>query len=115
PLVMQCDLAVVGAGPAGLAAATIAARAGLTVELFDEQPAPGGQIYRAVETAPAGRKALLGADYAAGSALTAAFRASGAGYRAGALVWNLEATPSLDFSQDGRSQQCRARAVVIAT
>ena len=33
------DVAVVGAGPAGLAAATVCARAGLATVLFDEQPA----------------------------------------------------------------------------
>ena len=43
------DLAVIGAGPAGLAAATAAANYGLSVILLDEQPAPGGQIYRNIE------------------------------------------------------------------
>ncbi|MEX2630316.1 MAG: NAD(P)/FAD-dependent oxidoreductase [Tistlia sp.] len=112
---MRCDLAVIGAGPAGLAAATRAAEAGLAVELFDEQPAPGGQIYRAVESVPAARRALLGPDYAAGAELAAAFRASGAGYRPGALVWNVDSTLDIDFSQGGRSRQCRARALVVAT
>ncbi len=37
---------VVGAGPAGLAAACRAAEAGARVLLLDEQPAPGGQIWR---------------------------------------------------------------------
>lgn len=40
------DLVVVGAGPAGAAAATEAADAGLTVLVVDEQRAPGGQIFR---------------------------------------------------------------------
>ena len=39
------DVAVIGAGPAGLAAASLCARAGLGTVLFDEQAAPGGQIY----------------------------------------------------------------------
>ena len=46
----QCDLLVVGAGPAGLAAATTAARLGVDTVLLDEQAAPGGQIYRAITT-----------------------------------------------------------------
>ena len=33
------DVAVIGAGPAGLAAATVAGRAGLTTVLLDEQAA----------------------------------------------------------------------------
>ncbi|MFJ3904879.1 NAD(P)/FAD-dependent oxidoreductase [Streptomyces sp. NPDC090025] len=40
------DLAVVGAGPAGLAAAVTAADLGLTVALIDAADRPGGQYYR---------------------------------------------------------------------
>ena len=40
------DLLVVGGGPAGLAAATTAARLGLDVGLVDERPTFGGQIYK---------------------------------------------------------------------
>ncbi|MFD0022352.1 FAD-dependent oxidoreductase [Streptomyces sp. NPDC058382] len=41
------ELAVVGAGPAGLAAAVTAADGGLDVALLDASLAPGGQYYRA--------------------------------------------------------------------
>jgi len=40
------DVAVIGAGPAGLAAAVTAATAGLDVALLDAGPRPGGQYYR---------------------------------------------------------------------
>jgi NADPH-dependent 2,4-dienoyl-CoA reductase/sulfur reductase-like enzyme len=40
------DILVVGAGPAGLAAATAAAGAGRSVALLDENPHVGGQIWR---------------------------------------------------------------------
>jgi NADP-dependent aldehyde dehydrogenase len=40
------DLAVVGAGPAGLAAAATAAEAGLTVVVIDSNSQPGGQYWR---------------------------------------------------------------------
>jgi len=49
----RCDVAVIGAGPAGMAAAATCARAGVDTVLIDEQAAPGGQIYRSV-TEPAG-------------------------------------------------------------
>ena len=43
-----CDFLVIGAGPAGMAAAATAAQLGVSTTLVDEQPAPGGQIYRNV-------------------------------------------------------------------
>ena len=39
-----CDVLVVGAGPAGLMAARVAAEAGLSVILADEHPVPGGAL-----------------------------------------------------------------------
>lgn len=49
------DVLVVGAGPGGLAAAASAARRGARVGLIDDNPAPGGQIWRGMASGPAGR------------------------------------------------------------
>jgi NADPH-dependent 2,4-dienoyl-CoA reductase/sulfur reductase-like enzyme len=40
------DVLVVGAGPVGIAAAVCAAEEGREVALVDENPRPGGQIWR---------------------------------------------------------------------
>jgi sarcosine oxidase subunit alpha len=59
-----CDLLVIGAGPAGLAAALTAGRAGLRVILADEDARPGGRLLaerREVSGSP-------GADWAAATA-----------------------------------------------
>ena len=42
----QTDIAIIGAGPAGVAAAVTAARAGAQVTLLDESPRAGGQYYK---------------------------------------------------------------------
>lgn len=42
----SCDVLVIGAGPAGLAAAEAAAASGATVVVVDNNPRPGGQIWR---------------------------------------------------------------------
>ncbi len=43
----SCDLLIIGAGPAGLAAARAASGRGLSLMLLDDNPLPGGQIWRA--------------------------------------------------------------------
>ena len=42
----HCDILIIGAGPAGMAAAMAAAPSGAAITLVDENPQPGGQIWR---------------------------------------------------------------------
>ena len=109
------DVVVVGAGPAGMSAATRAARAGLSVVLLDEQDAVGGQIYRAIGRADARRKEILGPDYAAGSAIADAFARSGARHVAHASVWQVTRERSVHYLKDGKVGSFDARRVILAT
>lgn len=43
---LSFDVVVIGAGPAGIAAAVSAAESGVSIALIDDNPAPGGQIWR---------------------------------------------------------------------
>ena len=43
---MQCDILIIGAGPAGMAAALAAAPSGASIAVIDDNPVPGGQIWR---------------------------------------------------------------------
>jgi len=94
---MMVDLAIVGAGPAGMAAAALAAKLGLDTLLIDEQEGPGGQIYRAIERADTTGLSPLGADYLAGQPLVAALRASGARYRPATTGVTLRVVRSAPF------------------
>jgi NADPH-dependent 2,4-dienoyl-CoA reductase/sulfur reductase-like enzyme len=49
PLEERCRILVVGAGPAGIAAACAAAETVSSVVVLDDNPAPGGQIWRGRE------------------------------------------------------------------
>jgi NADPH-dependent 2,4-dienoyl-CoA reductase/sulfur reductase-like enzyme len=53
------DVLIIGAGPAGLAAAWRAATAGLSVAVVDDNPAAGGQIWRGEQTKPSSRQAQV--------------------------------------------------------
>ncbi|WP_375508367.1 NAD(P)/FAD-dependent oxidoreductase [uncultured Caballeronia sp.] len=109
------DVAVIGAGPAGLAAATQAARAGLSVVVLDEQESVGGQIYRAIERSDAQRREILGPDYQAGSAIATAFARSGARYVPNASVWQVTREKTVHYLKDGKVGSFEAKRVVLAT
>src|SRR5258708_31007883 len=109
------DLAVIGGGPAGLAAASLAAGAGLSTVLFDENPGVGGQIYRAITSTPVSDRAILGEDYWAGEALASEAKASGARIVNGATVWSLDPQRIVGVSIAGAARMIEARRVIIAT
>ena len=118
----DCQVAIVGAGPAGLAAACVLADKGVDVVVLDEQGAPGGQVFRAVEAVSAARPedmAVLGSSFAGGIELIERFRASGAGYRPGVSVWEItsaqESELAIGLVEDGVAQMLYPRHIILAT
>jgi NADPH-dependent 2,4-dienoyl-CoA reductase/sulfur reductase-like enzyme len=114
-LASSYELVVVGGGPAGLAAAALAARAGVQTVLVDENPGVGGQIYRGITTTPVRNRAVLGEDYWAGAALAAEARASGATIVNGATVWSLDRERRVGLSIAGQARLIQAGRVIVAT
>ncbi len=115
PEIEHVDILVIGAGPAGLAAAASTASAGLTTLLVDENASPGGQIYRRITRSPFVDAAILGDDYWEGRPLVADFEASGAAFCGETQVWSLDATRRVGMSHKGRSRFVQAERVIIAT
>jgi NADPH-dependent 2,4-dienoyl-CoA reductase/sulfur reductase-like enzyme len=111
----EADLIIIGAGPAGMAAACEARVLGLSVILLDEQPFAGGQIYRNVEAAPSKRRDILGPDYAAGHQLASEFRNSGAQHLQGAVVWNVSVDGKVDYVANGRTRKAIGKYVLLAS
>ncbi|WP_395713702.1 FAD-dependent oxidoreductase [Reyranella sp.] len=109
------DLIVIGGGPAGLAAASVASRAGLSTVLLDENPGIGGQIYRAITTSPVTDRSILGDDYWVGKALAAEARSSGAAIVVGATVWSLDPHRIVGVSIAGQTRLIEGRRIIVAT
>jgi len=112
------DVIVIGAGPAGLSAAVTANTLGLRVLLLDEQPAPGGQVYRDVARTCGRRSAdatLLGRDYVRGLDLIEQLRASSVTYLARTRVWHIDAARlAAYYCSGGQTQSARAHALILA-
>ena len=102
---MEVDVAIVGAGPAGIAAAVAAAGSGRRVALLDAAPRPGGQIWRHRSTAELPRSA--------GRWLSRLER-SGALVCCGASVFALS-PDHLDAERDGSHLRVDANALILAT
>ncbi len=108
-------LAIIGAGPAGMAAAVEAAAYGATCVVFDEQPAPGGQIYRGIETPAAVDRAVFGPDYWRGGELASALRDCSADYVPEATVWQVSAIREIGVTVGGAASLITADQVIVAT
>lgn len=109
------DVLVLGAGPAGMSAAIRARLSGLSVLVVDDQPTPGGQIWRAVEqVAPTATGKLLGEQYRSGHDVARTFRACGAVYEPGTQVWQIEAGWQVYLSRNQMAEVVQANNVILA-
>jgi NADPH-dependent 2,4-dienoyl-CoA reductase/sulfur reductase-like enzyme len=110
---VRTEIAIIGSGPAGLAAAGLLGEAGCEVTLIDEQPAPGGQIYRGVASASAERLRILGADYAVGRNLLGAAHRPYVRHIPSATVWEVTREREISYSVGGAARRVVARQVIV--
>ena len=103
----ECDVLVVGAGPAGIAAACRAAECGRSVLLADENPACGGQIWRADRSSAA---------TPAAAEWLARLAASGVEILPGAAAFEADADAGvLRFEHQFETVEVHCRRLVLAT
>jgi len=105
------ELLIVGAGPAGLSAAVRAHELGMRVLLADDQPAPGGQIWRAIE-----RRATkhFDAEDRKGLELVRRFRSLAIDYSPSTEVWQIEPGFQVFLRSSGTLSKVQANAVLLA-
>lgn len=109
------DLLVIGAGPAGSAAAIAASRAGMRVVMLDEAHAPGGQVYRAPPPGLVVVPHKSGSDGMAGHALRGAVAASTVEFHGVARVWSIAESFRVDAVTSSGNVAFSAPRLIAAT
>ena len=109
------QLLIIGAGPAGLAAATTASNHGVSCALLDEQSTLGGQIYRSIESIPESRAEKLGSEYLRGKKLASAFRESNAEYFPDTKVWSLNNEREVGILHNDENKIISADQILVAS
>ena len=107
------DCAIVGAGPAGMAAAIELAKAGVRVAVLDRGQKAGGQIYRSASDSPLPNANVLGPDYTAGADLIDAFTRADVTHYAGADAWHLGDDGRILFSHHGDTRELHCREMLL--
>ena len=113
--VEEVDLAIVGAGPAGMAAALAAQGRGVSLCLIDERKRPGGQYFKSVSP---GVRSPADPQHRKGEALRARIDAAGIPLAAGTTVWHARAEGDafeLGLYDGSAARLLRVRAVILAT
>jgi NADPH-dependent 2,4-dienoyl-CoA reductase/sulfur reductase-like enzyme len=105
---IECDVAVVGGGPAGIAAATRAAERGSRVVVIDQGMRPGGQIWRHRHRSTLPRLARVWIERCERSGVRWMSRAA-------VIGGSPAADEGLLVAESEGSHVVRARSVVIAT
>jgi glycine/D-amino acid oxidase-like deaminating enzyme len=112
PAEVACDVLVVGAGPAGLAAGIAAAEAGARVIVLDERERPGGQYFKPLAASHGDRRP--DAQARAGEALRARAAACGLRVVSGATVWGAFAADEVAAIVGGQATVYRPRRLILA-
>lgn len=107
---------VMGAGPAGLAAAIEVARAGGRVTLLDENAKPGGQLFKQIHKFFGSSEHLAGVrGYSIGEKLLKETEELGVEVLLNAVVYSLYPDKTVSYIQNGRDCHIQAEKIIMAT
>ncbi len=112
---IETDIAVIGAGPAGLTAALVGAKGGARVTVLDEYPEPGGQFYKQLPSEfKVPDRGRLDRDFTKGDSLLAQVKAAGVTLSPETLVWG-SFDGTLAVVRRGEAGTVRAAKIIVAS
>jgi NADPH-dependent 2,4-dienoyl-CoA reductase/sulfur reductase-like enzyme len=110
------DLAIIGAGPAGLAAAIEAASAGVGVLVVDENAKPGGQLFKQIHKFFGSKDHYAGTrGIDIGTRLLSDVQALGVEVMLDTVVWGIFADHTLGVIHERHNQRIQAKCICLAT
>jgi D-hydroxyproline dehydrogenase subunit alpha len=112
---IECDVLVVGAGPAGLSAARALARAGAKVVVADERLLPGGQYFKPLAPSHMADAPALDRQFREGRSLVRSALEAGVRIFGETTVWAAFSATEVAALVAGRSTLFRPRRLVLAT
>ena len=117
---LECDVLIVGAGPAGMSAATRIADAGATVVVVDERSEPGGQFFKQLATSYSfAHTNPSDIQYRDGAVLIEKLMNSNAQFISGATVWGTfrdkDGNLEICIAAETKSYIVRTGQLVLAT
>lgn len=114
--ILTTDVAVIGAGPAGLSASEQVVSAGANVIVIDENYRPGGQLFKQIHKFFGSKEHQAGRrGYDIGNALLNRVEKSGANVWLNSLVYGMQSDLSLGVIKDNEHYVIKARKVIAAT
>ena len=112
---LACELAVIGGGPAGLAAAIETAKAGARVSLFDENEKPGGQLFKQIHKFFGSKEHQAGIrGHDIGYRLLDECQKVGVDTRLNTVVWGIEDN-KIGITDGRTSKLVDAQRIIVAT
>ncbi len=108
------DVIVIGAGPAGMAAASWLQSRGVRTLVLEERPEPGGNVHAGALHGPFGASDLLGKEYAKGAAAAREFARGPVSVCHGCSIHRVDGN-TVTFSQGGELRRVAAARLIVAT
>jgi thioredoxin reductase len=109
------QIVIIGAGPAGMAAALTTTKAGLETIVIDDQKDSGGQVYRNLRANQETSPPYLGQSYYDGAKLAQSFADCGVIYRPDCTVWQITDKREIALVSQGKAELITADYIIIAT